>query len=74
MDSSCTLAFENKGPILHLAIVWRENPSFVTSHLGTQWVQEFLLTHGDLHVVLVLYIQGVGEEYAQKKWAKSGKV
>ncbi len=28
------------------AIVWRDNHSFVTSHPGTQRVQEFLLTQG----------------------------
>ncbi len=36
------------GPVLHPAIVWRDNPSVVTSHPGTQPVQDFLLTQGEL--------------------------
>ncbi len=47
-DSSCTLALENVGPVLHPAIFWRDDPSVVTSHPGTQQVQEFLLNQGGL--------------------------
>ena len=38
--------------ILHPAInsVWRDNPSVVTSHPGTHWVQEFLLTQGGMQM------------------------
>ncbi len=35
-DPSCTLAFEYVGPVLHPAMVRKDNPSFVTSHPGTQ--------------------------------------
>ncbi len=45
MGGGSTQALENGGPILHPAIVWRDNPSVVTSHPGTHRVQEFLLTH-----------------------------
>ena len=36
-------------PVLYPAIVWRDNNSFLTSHPGTQQVQEFLLTQGDIN-------------------------
>ncbi len=36
------------GPILRKAIVWRGNPSFITSLPGTHRVQEFLLTQGEM--------------------------
>ena len=53
------------GPILHKAIVWRGNPSFITSLPGTHRVQEFLLTQGVLHipwrtVATITYMHSLG--------------
>ena len=47
-DPSCTQTFENKGPILHPAIVKRHDPLFVTSLPGTHWVYDFLITQGGI--------------------------
>ncbi len=47
-NAHCWSIVIHVGPVLHPAIVWRDNPSVVTSHPGTQRMQEFLLTQGDL--------------------------